>query len=277
METTFQLTTKDNLQLKGIVKKVENPVAILLFIHGMGEHIRRYEHVMDYYNAHNITCMGMDLRGHGESAGHRGHTPSYEHLMNDLQLLLDEGKKIGGNLPVFIYAHSMGGNLALNFLIRKKPKIEGAIVTGPYLRLAFNPPKWKIFLGHLTAKLVPCLTQSTGLDVTAISRDVNVVEKYKTDPLVHDKITSAFFVNVHFAGPYAIEHAHEIQVPVLIMHGLADKLTWSQGSSEFAANAKSFVNLKLWPDLFHEIHNEPEKQEVFDYQWSWLKKFDCIK
>ncbi len=225
METTFQLQTQDKLNLSGIMRAADNPVAVMLFVHGMGEHIQRYTHVMDFYNAHNITCIGIDLRGHGNSSGHRGHTPSYEHLMNDLQLFLDKGRKIAGNLPLFFYAHSMGGNLVLNFLIRRKPNVNGAIVTGPYLRLAFNPPKWKIALGHLTSKILPCLTQPTGLDVNAISRDKTVVENYQKDPLVHDKITSAFFVNVHFAGPYAIEHAHEIQVPVLIMHGLADKLT----------------------------------------------------
>ena len=277
MGIPFTIETKDKLSLQGIIQEVDQPVAILLFVHGMGEHIQRYKHVMDFYNAHNITCIGVDLRGHGNSGGHRGHTPSYEHLMDDLQLLFDEGRKIAEHLPIFYYAHSMGGNLVLNFLIRRKPKVNGAVITGPYLKLAFDPPKWKIALGHLTAKLFPTLTQPTGLDVNAISRDKSVVEKYKTDSLVHDKITSSFFVNVHFAGPYAIEHANEIQVPVLIMHGLADKLTWSQGSSAFVANANKNVNLKLLPDLFHEIHNEPEKSDVFDYQWTWLHSLGFFK
>jgi alpha-beta hydrolase superfamily lysophospholipase len=97
-----------------------------------------------------------------------------------------------------------------------------------------------------------------------------VVKAYEVDELVHDKITSAFFVNVHFAGPYAIEHAAKIKTPLLLMHGLEDRLTSPEGTKEFMQNAGSNVTVKYWSGLYHEIHNEPEQLDVFQMELNWL-------
>ena len=94
--------------------------------------------------------------------------------------------------------------------------------------------------------------------------------KYEDDELVHDRITSAFFVNVHFAGQYAINHAAEIKTPLLVMHGTDDRLTSPNGSKAFSSNAKDNVKLKLWNGLYHELHNEPEQEEVFRYELEWI-------
>ena len=164
----------------------------------------------------------------------------------------------------------MGGNLVLNFLLRKQKELNGAIVTGPYLRLGFEPPKWKIILAKLSANIWPSLSQPTELELDALSRNQDVIHKYEDDELVHDRITSAFFVNVHFAGQYAIEHAAEINTPLLVMHGTDDRLTSPEGSKAFVSNAKDNVKLKLWNGLYHELHNEPEQEEVFSYELEWI-------
>lgn len=277
MEQNFSLQTSDGLQLKGFVKQATiNCKAVMTIIHGMGEHAQRYSHVADFFAEIGIACVAIDLRGHGNSEGKRGHTPNYEALMNDVDMLVSKAKSMFPNLPLIMYGHSMGGNLTLNYIIRRKPEIAGAIVTSPYLKLAFEPPKWKVTLGKLTANLVPTLTQPTGLETAAISRDLAVVSAYEKDKLVHDKITSAFFVNVHFAGPYAIEYASEIKVPLLVMHGTADRLTSPEGTKEFAKNAGKNVTLKIWNDLYHEIHNEPEKLDVFQFELNWLMQNHII-
>lgn len=278
MEQNFSLQTSDGLTLKG---KVKNPTtscqAVMTLIHGMGEHAERYTHVADFFANHGVATVSIDLRGHGNSEGKRGHTPSYEALMNDIDKLISKAKELFPNVPLIMYGHSMGGNLTLNYIIRRKPEIVGAIVTAPYLKLAFEPPKWKVTLGKMTASLIPTLTQPTGLETAAISRDRAVVNAYEKDKLVHDKITSAFFVNVHFAGPYAIEHASEIKVPLLVMHGTADRLTSPEGTKEFAKNSGKNVTLKIWNDLYHELHNEPEKMEVFQFELDWLLQNQIIK
>lgn len=277
MKEAFQLITPDGITLQGYHNNTTaTPNAVITLIHGMGEHAMRYEHVANFFNQHNIAFVSMDHRGHGRSSGKRGHAPNYEALMHDVEMLLQKTYELHPGVPVILYGHSMGGNLVLNYLIRKKPAVKGAIVTAPYLRLAFEPPAWKVKLGKLSAGILPSLSQPTGLDTKAISRDPEVVSRYEKDPLVHDKITSAFFVNVHFAGPYAIEHAQEIEVPILLMHGTADRLTSVDGSKEFAARAGKNVELKIWEGFYHELHNEPEKTEVLEYEVHWLKKLGIL-
>lgn len=267
----IQLKTTDNLNLKGLqVLSKNNPVGVMLFVHGMGEHCARYKHVMDFYSDKGFHCVGFDLRGHGKSDGQRGHTPSFDQLMKDLDEMV---KYIQGNFPslsIYWYAHSMGGNLSLNYFIRRQPTIKAALISAPYIRLAFDPPKWKTVLGKWSASILPTLSQPTGLDANAISRDKGVVQRYVNDPLVHDKITSGFFVNVHFAGPYILENANKINVPVYLFHGKADQLT-SFAASEELSKLNSKITWQPWENLFHEMHNEPEQNEVFEKQWDWLK------
>ena len=264
--------TSDQLKLNMFSNDVSQPIAVIMLTHGMGEHGLRYNHMAEYFASKNIGIIAFDIRGHGTSEGKRGHTPSYEHLMLDLDSVYVKIKETHPSVPLFLFGHSMGGNLILNFLIRKKRQVAGAIVTGPYLRLGFEPPKWKIVLAKLSSRIFPKLTQPTGLELEALSRDKSVIYKYEDDPLVHDKITSSFFVNVHFAGRYAIENAGGIECPLLIMHGASDRLTSPDGTREFYENSKENVSLKIWDGLYHELHNEPEKDEIFEFEINWIQK-----
>ena len=273
MNASFTFTSADGINIQGYTgEPTKTPVAVIALLHGMGEHAMRYAHVADYFNHHSIAFTAMDHRGHGKSGGQRGHTPSLDALLNDIELFITKTKELYPGISVILYAHSMGGNVALNFILRKKPQLAGAIITGPYLRLAFNPPVWKTTLGKISARIIPTLSQPTGLETKAISRDANIVKKYETDPLVHDRITSSFFVNVHFAGLYVLEHAGEIKLPMLIMHGDADRLTSCNATKEFATRTGKNVELKIWEGLYHEIHNEPEKEEVLNYELEWIKR-----
>ncbi len=270
MECIIQ--TSDRIQLKGHLFKSElAPIGVMVIVHGMGEHGGRYAHVADFYNKKGIHCLAFDLRGHGKSDGQRGHTPSFTQLMDDLQKMQEEAKKQFPDLPILWYGHSMGGNLSLNYFIRNQPNIKAAIISAPYIRLAFDPPKWKTVLGKWSASILPTLSQPTGLDAKAISRDKKVVDKYVKDPLVHDKITSSFFVNVHFAGPYILENQSKLNVPIYLLHGKADQLT-SFAASEELAKKNTKITWKPWPNLYHEMHNEPEQNEVLNAQWEWLKQ-----
>jgi alpha-beta hydrolase superfamily lysophospholipase len=273
MSKAFHLTTADGLQLAGEYYIPQGEIkGVIALVHGMGEHFGRYKHVAEFFGTIGYATVGMDHRGHGKSKGKRGHTASYTHLMDDIDLLLKKTHELFEGMPTILYGHSMGGNLAANYAIRRKPMIKGLVLTGPYFKLAFEPPAWKVTLAKMFASLMPGLTQPTGLEVAAISRDEAVVKAYKNDPLVHDKITSAFFINVHPAGVYAIAHASEITIKTLVMHGTADRLTYAKGSEEFANNNSKYIELKLWDGFYHEIHNEKEKQEVFDYIANWLYK-----
>ena len=118
---------------------------------------------------------------------------------------------------------------------------------------------------------MPSLSQPTELEKSALTRTPDIIREYEEDHLVHDRITSSFFINVHFAGQYAIDHAHEITTPLLVMHGSEDRLTSPEGTIEFIKNASDHVSSKIWDGLYHELHNEPERDEVFLYELNWLQ------
>jgi alpha-beta hydrolase superfamily lysophospholipase len=212
------------------------------------------------------------LRGHGKSGGPRGHTPSYDAQLDDITAFFKQIEGKYPDLPRFLYGHSMGGNLALNYVLRRKPDLHGVIVTGPWLKLAFDPPAVKVTLGRLMNSIAPGFTQDSELDTKALSHDAAVVTAYENDPLVHSKISARLFVSIYENGLWALEHAAEFPLPLLLMHGTADRIASSEASKEFAAKAGSKVTLKLWDGLFHEIHNEPEKAEVFKVMLDWLGK-----
>lgn len=248
------------------------PEAVICLVHGMGEHSSRYAHVADFFINKNIALISYDHRGHGKSGGKRGHTPSYDLLLDGVTDLINKANEIFPGAPQFLYGHSMGGNVVVNYAIRKKPSVKGIILSGPYLRLAFNPPAFKVALGKFAASIFPGLQQPTGLDATAISQDKAVVDAYINDPLVHDKISAGFFVNVHGAGEWAMEHASELELPTLIFHGTADRLTSHKASEEFARSINGHATLKLWEGLYHETHNEAEKQQVFEHIYGWIEQ-----
>ena len=160
----------------------DRPRAAICLVHGMGEHSGRYVHVADRLTKAGYVLFTFDLRGHGKSEGPRGHTPSYEALMQDISFLLEAANKQFPQLPYFLYGHSLGGNLVLNYVLRYKPQLKGVIVTGPWLRLAFEPPVFKVTFGKVMNKIRPSFSQSSGLDTKALSHDSEVVHAYENDP-----------------------------------------------------------------------------------------------
>lgn len=248
------------------------PKAIICMIHGHGEHIERYEHLAKALNNANYSFIGFDHRGHGQSEGVRGHTPSYETLLDDIDTFLAKIAEDYPDLPRILYGHSMGGNLVLNYILRRNPAIKGVIATGPWIKLAFEPPTIQVFLGKMMDKIYPAFIQASGLETSNLSHDPEVVRAYEEDSFVHNKISARLFVGMYESGLWALDHAAEFSLPLLLMHGGADKITSAEASREFAAKAGDGVTLKIWDNLYHEIHNEPEQADVFKTIIDWLDK-----
>ncbi len=242
----FKFKTFDGLQLFAQSWQPETKSrAVICLVHGMGEHSGRYGHVADRLTQAGYSVSAFDLRGHGKSQGQRGHTPSYEALLNDINSLLNEVDKNFPELPLFLYGHSLGGNLVLNYVLRRQPKFKGVISTGPWLRLAFEPPRFKIILAQITNYIWPSFSQKSGLDTKAISRDPEVVYAYENDPLVHDHISARMFISIYQAGQWALEHASEFPLPLLLMHGGADKIVSIEASKEFAKKIPEKCTFKI--------------------------------
>jgi alpha-beta hydrolase superfamily lysophospholipase len=246
------------------------PRAAILLVHGHGEHVERYDHVAAALTDAGYAMLAFDLRGHGKSGGARGHTPSYEALMNDIDSGLKQVDLLYAGLPRFLYGHSLGGNLVLNYALRRKPALHGVISTGPWLKLAFEPPVAQMALGRLMNGIAPGLIQHSKLETRGLSHDLAVVSAYDHDPLNHDKISVRLFMAMQASGLWALEHAAEFPLPLLLMHGAADPITSAKASQEFAEKVGAKVTFKAWDGLYHEIHNEPQNAEVFKFMLDWL-------
>lgn len=273
-QSNFEFTTTDGTLLKGVSwSQSETPKAVIAIVHGHGEHKMKYQHVGEHFVNNGFEVFAYDLRGHGESSGKTGHSPSHDQLIDDVELFLARVRSVHNDVPIILYGHSMGGNIVANYVIKRKTnELKAAIITSPLFKLGFEPPKWKVTLGNVMTNIWPSLTQPTGLDTKQISTDELEVKKYEEDTLVHDKMSAALFTGLFEAGQWAIDNANELTLITLMMHGIDDKITSPEGSKEFAENAGDIVSLKLWEGMYHEIHNEKEKTQVLDHMLSWTEK-----
>ncbi len=268
----FHWTASDNLVIKGFEWPKARAKAVLCLVHGMGEHVNRYDELAQYFNKKDIAVIGFDHRGHGQSDGPRGHVRDYDVLLESVDTLLDEADKRYPDVPKIVYGHSMGGNVACNHALRNKGRVNAYVLSAPWLKLAFDPPAVKLFVGKIMRKLYPRFVEKTKLDATLLSHIPERVKKYQDDPLVHDSASTSFFFSCKEAAEWALENANKLRTPMLIMHGADDKVTSVEGSKEFAQAAKEWVTFKRWDGLYHEIHNEEERFEVFDFSYEWLQQ-----
>ena len=251
------------------------PKAIVCLIHGLGEHTGRYAHVGKAFNDAGYSLFGFDLRGHGQTGGARGHIPSLDVALSDIHQFIEFQKQNHPGLPVFLYGHSLGGLFALAYTIQYADGIKGVIVTGVALHSPLLEQKAKVAIVKVLGSFFPSMIIPTGLDPSTISRDPAVVQKYINDPLVHGKSSLGLGKTTLEAVNLCFTRAGDFSLPLLIMHGTKDRLTYPSGSEDFAKLASKTnkdVTLKLWDGLYHELHNEPEQVEVFKVMIEWLDK-----
>lgn len=264
--------SNDGLTFTGRVWQPDGaPRAVIALVHGLGEHSGRYGHVADAFTGAGYAVLAFDQRGHGRSAGKRGVIPRYDALMDDIDLLLAQARQRFPDQRIFLYGHSLGGNEVLNYALRRQPDLAGVVATSPGLRTTTPPPAVQLALGKLMNRVWPAFTMPNGLELAAISRDPAVIRAYAADPLVHDRLSAALGIGLLEAGEWALARAGEFPVPLLLVHGDADRITASAASAEFASRAPDST-LKLWPGLYHETHNEPEQAAVLAYTIAWLNK-----
>ncbi len=268
----YSWSTKDNIKIFGQEWKPDGKVkASIALIHGLGEHAGRYQHVAEAFTAAGYSLTAFDLRGHGKSEGIRGHAPSYDALMADITQNINITREHFPGLPVFLYGHSLGGNLGLYYCLTQKPQIKGAIMTSPGLGTASPLPPAKYALGKILNALLPATQMDNGLDCSGLARDPEVERLYSTDPLVHPKITARLGLSMFAAGDYILAHAAEFPVPLLLMQGTSDRLVNPRLTKQFANTAPiSKITYKEWEGYYHELHNEPEKAQIIKTMIDWM-------
>jgi len=262
-----------NTNIYGQYFQPETVRAVVLLIHGMGEHAKCYENfVIPYFNKNGIGVLTYDQFGHGLTEGKRGHNPGFEAVLDCVQEMLKKTVQIFGEKPTFLYGHSMGGNVVINYVLRRKNNLNGVIASSPFLRLAFDPPIWKMTLGKILQKITPAITLSNELNTEDLSRDKDEIERYINDPLIHDKISANYSIVFMETGEWALEHAHQLKKPMLLMHGTGDKITSHQASEAFKKSGSKQVELKLYQGAYHELHNDIIKNDVVKTMVTWIDK-----
>jgi alpha-beta hydrolase superfamily lysophospholipase len=257
--------------LRGLINSPgDNVKAGVILVHGLGEHIGRYDQLIKKLATEGIVFTAVDLPGHGKSDGRRGVIRNYSLVHEMINTLSGEFQKTFPEIPLFLYGHSLGGGIVLEYILSEQPSLRGAVVTSPWLRLSFEPDRSKLLLVTIMKSILPTLTQPSGLVVDHISHDKSVVEKYKSDPLNNDRISVSLFHSAVTAARYSLENASSLKIPILLMHGSDDQITSPQGSREFASKT-GMAELRIWEGGYHELHNEAFNNEVYTVIIKWLK------
>lgn len=249
-----------------------NIKATIVIVHGMGEHTGLYAHVAKTLTADGYAVFAFDQRGHGRTEGKRGDIRYYEALLDGVDFLLAEVDRRYPDLPRFLYGHSMGGNVTINYLLKRKSKLTGAIVTGPWLKLEFKGVT-RLLAERILKRIYPRNSNTRTLATDHVTSDPemnrNDIEK---DPLCHGKVTARFFINVQWAGFWALAQARELSVPMLVLHGGDDRITSIKASRQFAERACSLCTFQECPGFRHELHNELGWEDVLATVLQWLNE-----
>lgn len=228
--------------------------------HGYAEHSGRYEHVAAALNGAGFAVWAPDHRGHGESKGEKANIESVWSAVADLDLFVDVVRKTSPDGPLFLVGHSMGGLIAAAYAVEHQDRLTGLVLSGPLLHIL---PE---FLSLADLEEIPDL----GL-ADAVSRDPAVVAGYKADPLVYLGPPPRGFLAAAAQVQEVRDRLPELTLPLLVMHGSGDLLVSPQALKDVVSLAASNdLTAILWPDLWHEIFNEPEKDRVISALREWI-------
>ncbi len=256
------------------------PRGTLLIVHGLGEHIGRYEALARHLNRRGWAVVGYDQRGHGASGGARGAIAAPDSLLADLAGVIDAVRPALTG-PLLLLGHSLGGLLAARFvaegLVQDKAlwwrPVDALVLSSPAMDPGMTVLQ-KVLLAVL-GRLAPNLALGNGLNPAWVSRDPAIVEAYVADPLVHDRITPRLARFIVDAGRRVRESAPRWRVPTLLLYAGADRCVTPAGSAAFAAAAPpDVVTAQSFAPLFHEIFNEPERAAVLAALDAWLAHRD---
>ena len=274
--TTIETPDGATLCLRAWSAPAPGPRGTVLVVHGLGEHIGRYAHVAEYLVAAGWGVVGYDQRGHGASSGPRGGLPADDSLLCDLGRVIDvvQGDRTE---PLVLLGHSMGGLVAGRYVaegLASPPapwwrRVDALVMSSPALDPGMSAVQ-KALLAVL-GRLAPGLAVGNGLDPGWVSRDPAVVQAYRSDPSVHDRVTARLVRFIVDGGRVVRDLAPRWKVPTLLLYAGADRCVAPRGSAQFASAAPvGVLQAHRFDGLAHEIFNEPERRQVLERLGQWL-------
>jgi len=248
------------------------PIAVLVVVHGLAEHSGRYFNLVNYFLPKGYAVHTFDLRGHGKSEGTRGYVERFSYYLDDLKIFCDKVSQENKNTRIFMVGHSMGGTIATAYAIDHQNELNGLILSGAVLKAGSSVTGVAILMARLLSLLIPKMGVST-LDASTVSRDKTVVEAYINDPLNYTgKISARLGAELLNEIQRLPSKLSVLSLPVLIMHGAADRLSDPSSSQMLFERAGSKdKTIKFYDGFYHEIFNDPQRQQVFTDMENWLK------
>lgn len=245
--------------------------AMLVLVHGIGEHSGRYGPFIRYFVEHGYGVAVYDQRGHGQSEGPRGHLEHFQDLLSDLALVLQHTKSAYPDLPYFLVGHSFGGQVALNFVVRYAKGIRGLIASSPNIALKLRIPRWKRWLSRHLQHWAPKLMIRQDFQPKWLSHDATVVEAYQRDPRVTRHVTLHAAAEILHNLDVVMALAARIHVPSLFLHAGDDRICDPEATRLFFRRIPVLrKRLKVYPGMYHELFNEVDKAQVFHDIDQWL-------
>ena len=246
--------------------------ATFAVVHGLGEHSGRYARFADGMANHGMSTYALDLRGHGQSEGQRGHVDSWSQWTDDVSAFVKHVEGLAG-AEVVPLGHSFGGAALLSTVLAGKlPNSKRFAVSSPALRLRLQAPAWKTAVAPFASRILPRLAMDNEVDPAAVSRIPEVVAAYRNDPLVHSRISSRMYTEWKNATEDILGRAGQIKIPFLILAGSADPLIDPEGSRRLHELAPSLSELHLLEGRYHEPFNDLGSDEVFQIVADWVHR-----
>lgn len=254
------------------IPSVSRPQAVILLVHDFGEYSWRYKQWAKKFAYNGFVFVSWDHYGHGISDGEPGNIKNYEQFLLEIDLAITKVSEQFPSLPIVLYGQGMGGNIALNYAIRRTSPISLLVITSPWLSIIVQLSKVKRIMLNLFSVFLPSITLKMPIKAEQLSHSEDAILKYNSDKLVHNTITPHLISIMSKASRYAIKNASKIRIPTLLMHGSADSLT-SCNATNAIANTIRNATFVEWPDLYHELHNETKQNEVFMNIQEWLTHY----
>ena len=248
------------------------PKAILLIVHGIAEHSGRYMNLVNYFVPKGYAVYSFDLRGHGKSDGKRSYIERFSYYIDDLQTFFNLVRTENPNAKIFLVGHSMGSTISIDYALEHQSELQGLIISGTTLKLGSSISKTAILMAKILSVLMPKMGVSA-LDPGGISRDPVVVAAYVNDPLNYTgKLSARFGVELLKTMEMLQSGLSEINLPILIMQGSQDRISDPASSKLlFDGVGSKDKTMKIYEGFYHEIFNDPERQQVFSDMEAWIK------
>lgn len=248
------------------------PRGVVILAHGYGEHARRYDHVAARFGAAGLITYALDHRGHGRSSGKRVYLRDISEYTEDFRTLVGIAAADYPDLARIVLGHSMGGAVVFAYGVDHPEDYTAMVLSGPAVAAQDSVSSVTVLAAKLMGRLAPGMPVQD-IPAAAVSRDPEVVAAYEADPLVHrGKVPAGIGRALIELGETMPQRASAITAPLLVVHGEGDSLIPVEGSRRLVECVGSRdVHLKVYPELYHEVFNEPEQELVLDDVTAWME------